>query len=446
MPLFPKTDWLGKSGVLVYDADSRYSLSANLVPASMPSSAVLDPDLSKNFRVETTARSRAFLEFDLGASRAIDAIGVVGVRPSSPSTSTRLRVLLSNQATDPFVQMLSPDAIATHANLANHVVGDVDEDPRAPDGNFGAASGGSAPYRTMLRVDFPTPSRAPRTGADEQIFEAAHFQEGIATNESWSDNQFETRENGALRGTATNFTSSNTQTEGVELAEHLWDADDLVTANGSNAEAEVDSPNGGTNNVLNVEAIAWFAALGSLVDVGAWKNLWPATVDEVEDSRTSPTWFHAYSSQQTARYVRIEIDTPGSWVDIDRVILGEKFQPATTFAMGHGAGVQDGTIVTATRSGQDYVDDGARKVRHRGEFRFGTRAEAHTWLEYFMLRKGLGGEVFFYFDDADTGGAPMLDSVYGRFESLGEMIHRTNKGDGSHVWAIPFTILERRSD
>lgn len=440
--LFPKTNWLDDAGVTLYTADNRYPLQPDLfVDPKMPAEAVLSPDLSEPFRILTTARSRTFLEIDLGVARPIDAVAVIGL--NSRTTATRLRVMLSNEATNPFVEQLSPTSLDANVGLNILNASSLDDDPRDPDGDFPAVSG-ALPQATSARVGFPTPSRALLAGANLQLFETLTFvdPDGAATS---IDQDTELRESDSLVSALGTHAVTEELADGGRLLTFPWDAASLAALSGANAQLQVAGA-ANASGALIPSALVWFAALGGLVADSGWVNLWSSRATQVEGWRGGRNWFHDFGATQAARYVRIEIDDEANadgYIDISRVIIGDAFEPARTFAMGHSLGVEDGSNISEALSGQDWVEDGFRKRTQGVRFEFARRTEAHDFLDFFQLRKGLGGEVCLLWGSQTD--FYQYEGLYGRLSSLAEMVHRTSDST-DHYWSIEARLRGKVSE
>jgi hypothetical protein len=147
----------------------------------------------------------------------------------------------------------APDAILAQTELTG-VVGDIDEDPDSPDGNWLVATGNNVD--TDVRTSFPTPTGNPTVGAGLQEFKAwvRQYDEGQSGT---PDVRIELWENGGLvrAGSDENVTTSG------HMVTFTWNANELGTADGSLVECKVvgtksgGSP--GNRNTVDVGAIEW---------------------------------------------------------------------------------------------------------------------------------------------------------------------------------------------
>lgn len=134
----------------------------------------------------------------------------------------------------------APDAYVTQTNL-DGTVGDIDEDPDSPDGNWADVVDDS--LDTVAHVSFPTPSGNPTTGAGVQNFK-------IYVKRSTSDSsptvKIDLYEGGVFRS-ATSITSSSVTSDSGELFTGTWDASSLSTPNGSGVECYIYGTKAGDN-------------------------------------------------------------------------------------------------------------------------------------------------------------------------------------------------------
>ncbi len=152
-------------------------------------------------------------------------------------------------------ERLAPDAILAMTNLSG-VVGDIQDDPDAPDANWLLASGNNV--STDVRASFATPADPLTVGAGLQEFKAwvRQFDEAQTGTPTC---RIELWENGALvrAGTDTDVL------DGGLLLSFPWNANELATGDGSLVEAKIvgtktgGSP--GARNTVEVGAVEWNA-------------------------------------------------------------------------------------------------------------------------------------------------------------------------------------------
>ena len=154
-----------------------------------------------------------------------------------------------------------PDAILAQTELTG-VVGDIDDDPDAGDGNWLEASGNNV--NTDVRTSFASPSADPKVGADLQEFraEVKQFDGGQSGT---PDARIELWENGSLvrAGSDVAVTSASSQ-----VIAFTWNANELGTADGSLVEAKVVGTKSGggpsARNSVEVGAVEWNVELAGV--------------------------------------------------------------------------------------------------------------------------------------------------------------------------------------
>lgn len=158
------------------------------------------------------------------------------------------------------LETLIPDAILAQTNLTG-VVGDIDDDPEAPDANELVATANNVD--TDVRTSFATPADVPTPGSSKQEFKAevTQFDEGQTGT---PDARIELWEDGLLVRAGTDA-SVGTGSVVITLP---WDANELATTDGSLVEAKVvgSFAAGGptVRNSVNVGAVEWNAETGAL--------------------------------------------------------------------------------------------------------------------------------------------------------------------------------------
>ncbi len=148
----------------------------------------------------------------------------------------------------------APEAILSSSNLSG-VVGDIDEDPDAPDGNWMLASGNNV--NTDVRTSFPTPTGDPKIGTDLQEFRAyvRQFDTGQTGD---PDCRLELWDGGTLVRAGSNVSI----TGAGQVIALLWNANELTgPADGSTVEAKlVGTKSGGApgaRNSVDMGAVEW---------------------------------------------------------------------------------------------------------------------------------------------------------------------------------------------
>ena len=133
---------------------------------------------------------------------------------------------------NPDAERQSPDAYVTQTNL-DGVIGDIDEDPDTPDGNWADAVSDSSDV--LAHVSFPSPSGNLTTGSGLQNFKIyARRSTSAATPTIYAD----LYENGAYKA-QTSLTSTNVTSDSGQLFTGTWDASSLSNIDGSGVEAYV---------------------------------------------------------------------------------------------------------------------------------------------------------------------------------------------------------------
>lgn len=150
-------------------------------------------------------------------------------------------------------ERLAPDAILELVELSG-VVGDIQDDPDSPDGNWLVASGNNV--NTAVRVSFDTPTGDPTVGVDLQEFRALvrQYDEGQigtpnARIELWED------------GVLIRAGSDTPVPDGGIVLSLPWNANEIATGDGSLVECKVVGTKAGggpsTRNTVEVGAIEW---------------------------------------------------------------------------------------------------------------------------------------------------------------------------------------------
>lgn len=150
-------------------------------------------------------------------------------------------------------ERLAPDVILEMSNLTG-VVGDIQDDPDSPDGNWLTASGNNV--NTDVRVSVPTPTGNPTVGADVQEFRVL-FRQYDENQGKAPEGRIELWENGILVRAGSDVSVPG----GGIVVSFTWNASELGTADGSLVEIKVvgtksgGSP--GNRNSTEVGAIEW---------------------------------------------------------------------------------------------------------------------------------------------------------------------------------------------
>ncbi|KPJ54639.1 hypothetical protein AMJ47_04050, partial [Parcubacteria bacterium DG_72] len=132
-------------------------------------------------------------------------------------------------------ETLSPDALLTQTNLTGSIT-DVQDDPDSPDSNWLTAGVNVA---TTARVSFPTPTGAPRDGADLQEFRILIRK--TATNNGKTDDTYTVHlyEDGNLRQSTIASGSGVPADPSSTVVSATWDSSNLTSNDGSGVEAYI---------------------------------------------------------------------------------------------------------------------------------------------------------------------------------------------------------------
>ena len=226
----------------------------------------------------------------------------------------------------------SPDAVLASAELSGGV-GDIDDDPDSPDGNWMVASGNNV--NVDVRTSFPTPTGSPTVGADLQEFKAwvRQYDEGQGGT---PEVRIELWENGNLvrAGNDENVTTSG------HMVSFTWNANELGTADGSLVEMKVVGTKAGgspsNRNTIDVGAVEWNVAYtagvtthyetlpATAIGVGAlattssyYRTLAPVAVGVPSLSRTN-----SFYRALPATAIASPLMSKGMYVAIDATAIG----------------------------------------------------------------------------------------------------------------------------
>lgn len=162
----------------------------------------------------------------------------------------------------------APDAILEITNLSG-VVGDIQDDPDSPDGNWLVASSNNV--NTDVRVSVPTPTGNPTVGADAQEFRVLLRQYDENQGKA-PDGRIELWENGVLIRAGSDISIP----DGGIVVSFTWNASELGTADGSLVEIKVvGTKSGGSpsnRNSTEVGAVEWNVVYSAGVSPG-WNRL-----------------------------------------------------------------------------------------------------------------------------------------------------------------------------
>jgi hypothetical protein len=135
---------------------------------------------------------------------------------------------------------LVPQTELENAEYSAHVIGDIQDDPDSPDGNFWTWDGNG---NTIVRVPFPSPSGDLTTGAGLQTFKCWVKKSSIGSNPGYSLQLYEA---GSIVGSALQ-TGTVTSATG-ELLTATWNAADLADISGADVELRLVQTSGGTGS------------------------------------------------------------------------------------------------------------------------------------------------------------------------------------------------------
>ena len=165
-------------------------------------------------------------------------------------------------------ERLAPDVILEVSNLTG-VVGDIQDDPDSPDGNWLTASSNNV--ITDVRVSVPSPTGNPTVGADLQEFRVL-FRQYDEAQGGTPEGRIELWENGVLIRAGSDVSVP----DGGIVVGFTWNASELGTANGSLVEIKaVGTKSGGSpsnRNSTEVGAIEWNVVYSEGVSPG-WNRI-----------------------------------------------------------------------------------------------------------------------------------------------------------------------------
>jgi len=153
----------------------------------------------------------------------------------------------------------SPDVLIVQTNLTG-AVGDIDEDPNSPDGNWLVLV--NAGTDTVTRVSFTTPVGNPSEGADLQQFQI-WVRRGSVGVPKTPTVRIELYENGGSLGTILANTEV-TNDSGILLS-GTWNANLLSNADGSLVECYIygtAAVAGGNKSTIEIGAVEWNVTYG----------------------------------------------------------------------------------------------------------------------------------------------------------------------------------------
>lgn len=436
--LFPKKNWVDEEGVTFHTAADRYAVTNSLLTTpNLPASSVANRDLSDQFRVLSLARSRTFLEINLGAVRACDVVCLAG---TNLSPSAQIRVLTMVSGANRFVEYVQPDGVGSLVNMTGAHT-DVDDDPREADANnFAATTDGTEASGLFT---FASPPANLKTGANNQIFEVLS---GCLSDLAMSL-RLQLYESASQVGSVQVDDDINAILgQGGEITELEWDAADLAAVSGANVELNyIGNPGSSDVSTPVPMAIGWFAMLDNDDTDSGWQYAFPSAVrnDASADWPFGRAVFVRLPASTTAQQIRIEIDDPSNpygFIDMGRVIVSEGIEPAVDAALGsRELSIADASTVQVLADGQTYVETGAKKRVHLLRYDQLTAAEAQELSDYLDGRQGLGGEVGLIWDA--TSGEFGYNAVYGRIPQSFPARLVTNN-ESREFWSKTFQVEE----
>lgn len=292
-------------------------------------------------------------------------VGSVGVPNHSLTLGGTARsVLYSAGATGYAPIRIAPDGVSALLNLTGAAT-DIQEDPYgASDGN--ALLGQPGPVNSGVIVDFPTPARSPRTGADRQLYRVR-----LTWTTKPSQLSFAIAD-GAGPSTQIQFGIPGSDPVPASGSVILlpWDAA-LLTLNPDGSGARLQITAFDVDDDFRIEAVDWLSeqtlSAGSVLGETDWADAsadqfdedWGDTVSGSAGIAPMQTLAHIFETNigsvgKVVTYFRDPLNVPG-YIDVGEYLVGPKFQPLRDRDWGEMVSMIGRSSVTEMERGSEAI-------------------------------------------------------------------------------------------
>jgi len=323
--------------------------------------------------------------------------GIAWANHSLGLGATARSLALSAGATGYVPQRVAPNGLTINLGSWTGAVGDIDESPYSPDANNLTLTDANG----NIRIDFDTPSSAPKTGDGAQAFRIV-----ISYVDHPNALVFQLFEGGVFRRTleVTLPDGGDPEIEAGQVYFIHWDAADLTTASGANAQLVI-ALNQTVGADFAVEAVDWLCesapTSGSILYDTGWlpatmdqyDAAWGATVSGTVGVSPQQTLVHVFSGNipNVAKVVtqfRDPLNSVG-YIDLGEMIVGPQFVPTYNRDWGALVKLIGRDTITELESGADAVVRREPKRQMNIPLTFLTNSEAYSLLER-IWRAGAG--------------------------------------------------------
>lgn len=435
------------------------------VASTTPIENIVSSEPSQHVRftdAKKAAQNYALIQAALGdqdnRGDDINCFAVLGhtLTPGAGEFLFRILNLAVSTPAPPTAEFATPDAIAASSNLAG-VVGNIDEDPYAPDGLWLTAS--SPTTNTSARFTFeaaPVADALIQRGDNYQTFSVYVRKTSGGLPPSLTIALYN---NGvAVRTLLSGYSVSSTTGELVEV---YWDFAEV-----GNVSTNVEILVTGTvvsGSTLEIGAVRWIvdqAAAGLILFDSEWRTI-PADDPGALIGNSSaatvgiaPTHNHfmvispAITGAQKGFEVRFrDASNAAGVIDIGLVMIGYGLQPEVNVSSIRMRTI-DPSAIQDVAGGQQYGDNLPKKREFDAEFPQLTKAEAFLLYDRIDFRKGRTGPflVSLFPDDAtfrDISTAWVTASSSDGIEPVPQESSAALTTAADHPWRARYTFTEK---
>ncbi len=404
MKIYPKLDWISHPDTVITGPGPAYE------PARMPASNIGTRVLNENSRILSNTNARTYWDIDFGQSRPVDGVAMIGLNAGNLSDvlPARARVIASD------VGVIVEDYAPTSVALINctGVVGDIDDDPDADEGDWLVYSGAG---QMSCKATFPV-----STGDLIAQFESGEVRILVASSDGATHNfEVELKSSTSFPAeTITGLSVTNTVAQGGEVV-----SVDLATApwfGHAVGNLEITIRSDETSGAAAVVGAMHVYVASNVDHDSGWIDIFPSGLEsEADVLKFSANWYHVFDSVITTQRLRLWIDNQGpEYIDVATAVAGEALDLWKGFALqGTSYGTESSATVETSESGQPFITEGISRDLNRFALPFMTREEVHEFRMFFDRVKGTGREFVLIPDETDPT-TYFNEAIYGRMTSL----------------------------